>query len=69
MDTRHVNTNNLYSYCINDPINLNDVDGGFPVHIAVGIGVGFTVGAIAGALSAKSSGRDGKGILLSLIHI
>ena len=68
MDTRHVNTNNLYSYCINDPINLNDVDGGFPVHIAVGIGVGFTVGAIAGALSAKSSGRDGKGILLGALR-
>ena len=68
VDTRHVNTNNLYSYCINDPINLNDVDGGFPVHIAVGIGVGFTVGAIAGALSAKSSGRDGKGILLGALR-
>src|SRR5690606_28105820 len=44
---------NLYGYSLNDPINLQDINGLW-IHVAVGAGIGAAWGAVNAAINGQS---------------
>ena len=49
---------NLYQYCFNNPVNMEDEDGGWPkwvTQVAIGVGaivIGVVVGASTGVIAS-----------------
>ncbi len=63
--------NNLFSYCLNNPINFSDPDGDIAVSSIVGAVVGGATGAVLGILLANKLGLSGwrKGALIAAATI
>lgn len=50
-------TFNEYTYCWNNPKAYVDVDGEFPITIAIGAGIGAIVGGVGSVVSDVSKGK------------
>ena len=57
VDNRGLNTQNLYAYCGNNPVNCNDISGNIPAWAITGLVGGF-IGAVTGAISAATNGEN-----------
>ena len=57
VDNRGLNTQNLFAYCGNNPVNCNDISGNIPAWAITGLVGGF-IGAVTGAISAVTNGEN-----------
>ena len=54
LDTRDINTLNIFAYCANNPVNNQDPNGNF----FFGALIGGIIGGVAGAVTALSKGKS-----------
>ena len=60
LDPTNINGLNLYAYCNNDPVNMCDPDGRFPIAaLLIGIGLGALFGGITAGVSSALDGNTG----------
>ena len=68
IDNRGVNTQNVFAYCVNNPVNSSDPSGHFFLGEIIGGVIGGIIGGIGGALAAICNGKSvGAGFITGAI--